>query len=239
MTIIHGELLEALNSVPNSSVDLIYADPPFNTGYTQKIHGNEYLDYREDYISWLEIRMIAVKNKLKPTGSILLHLDWHEVHYAKVMMDQLYGRSNFRNEIIWAYDYGGRSKVLWPKKHDTILFYSNSDKYTFNQDASDRLPYDAPALCGPEKAARGKIPTDVHWHTIVPTNGKERLDYPTQKPLGLLKRWIAVHSNPGDLVLEPFAGTGTASVAAKQLGRDYIAIDENSAAIEIITQRLK
>lgn len=234
----YGDTLDVLQALPANITQLAYVDPPFNTGRTQSIHGNSYTDYRDDYIDWLYAIMRGVKRTLTANGSVLLHLDKNEVHYAKVMMDRLFGRDQFRNEIIWAYDYGGRPKRTWPNKHDTILWYTVSDNYTFNQDASDRLPYDAPALVGPEKAVRGKLPTDVHWHTIVPTNGKERLNYPTQKPIGLLRRWIAVHSNAGDTVLEPFGGTCTASAAAKELGRDYIAMDFNMQAIEIASKRL-
>lgn len=238
--IIEGECSHVLRMLllSNTLVDLCYADPPFNTGRVQKIHGQQYEDTNSDYIHWLMNRMKLIRDLLKPTGSILLHLDKNEVHYAKVAMDQLFGRDNFRNEIIWAYDYGGRSKTTWPAKHDTLLFYSKSNQWTFNQEGSDRLPYDSPGLVGADKVARGKFPTDVHWHTICPTNGSERLNYPTQKPIGLLRRWVGVHSNIGDTILEPFGGTGTASAAAQELGREFIAVDKNAEAIAIMEKRL-
>ena len=176
---------------------------------------------------------------LAPAGSLFVHLDAREVHYVKIALDRLLGRDRFINEIIWAYDYGGRPKDRWPAKHDTILWYAmDPERYTFNYDAIDRIPYMAPDLVGPEKAARGKTPTDVWWHTIVPTNGKEKTGYPTQKPLGILRRLIAVHSNPGDTVLDFFAGSGTTGAAAAELGRGSILIDSSPDAIEVMRRRL-
>ena len=237
--IAHSDNLHILGQLQDETVDLIYMDPPFNTGKTQQIHGKSYTDNNRDFRRWLKKRLRECIRVLKPRGSLFVHLDWREVHYIKVALDKMMGRNNFQNEIIWAYDYGGRSKSVWSRKHDSILWYTKHHKnYTFNFDAMDRIPYMAPGLVGKEKAARGKTPTDVWWHTIVPTNGKERLGYPTQKPLGVLSRIVNVHSKPGHILLDPFAGTGTLGEAALIAGRDAILIDENEQAIEIMERRL-
>jgi len=175
---------------------------------------------------------------LTPSGSLYLHLDFHAVHHARIMLDEIFGPERFLNEIIWAYDYGGRALDKWPRKHDNILWYSKGPEWTFNREAIDRIPYMAPGLVGPEKAARGKLPTDVWWMTIVPTNSRERTGYPTQKPLQLLERIVTASSNPGDLVLDFFAGSGTTGVAAKKLGRRYLLVDNNPDAVEIARRRL-
>ena len=270
--ILKGENLAALRSLPEASVELIYIDPPFNTGVTQKrsrirtvrdeegdrtgFGGNRYrteklestpiyADAFDDYIGFLRPRMMEARRILTSTGSLFVHIDPREVHYVKVMLDEVFaldggaGRACFQNEIIWAYDYGARSTKRWPAKHDNILWYSKDpDNYTFNLDATDRIPYMAPGLVGAEKAARGKTPTDVWWHTIVSPTGKEKTGYPTQKPLGILERIVRVHSNPGDTVLDFFAGSGTTGVAALRNGRKYILIDENPSSIALMTQRL-
>ncbi len=270
--ILEGENLAALRSLPDASVELIYIDPPFNTGVTQKrsrirtvrdtegdrtgFGGNRYrterlastpiyADIFGDYIGFLRPRMIEARRVLTPNGSLFVHIDPREVHYVKVMLDEVFaldggaGRACFQNEIIWAYDYGARSTKRWPAKHDNILWYSKDPAgYTFNLDATDRIPYMAPGLVGAEKAERGKTPTDVWWHTIVSPTGKEKTGYPTQKPLGILERIVRVHSNPGDTVLDFFAGSGTTGVAALRNGRNYILIDENPEAIALMTQRL-
>lgn len=272
-----GDNLPILRKLPSASVDLIYIDPPFNTGSTQKrtritarrigkpgefdpalpdrspgtrdgfggaryaveTHQSpQYLDSFGDYLAFLRPRLAESYRLLKPTGSLFLHLDAREVHYAKVMLDDLFGRDCFRNEIIWAYDYGGKPRDRWPAKHDNILWYSRTDGYTFHFDAIDRIPYMAPDLVGPEKAARGKIPTDVWWMTVVPTNSREKTGYPTQKPLKLLQRILRVHSNPGDLVLDFFAGSGTTGEAAKQLGRRFMLIDQSPDAVAVMRKRL-
>ena len=176
---------------------------------------------------------------LKPSGSFFLHVDYREVHYCKVFLDGLFGRDSFMNEIIWAYDYGGRSKSRWSAKHDSILWYAKDpNDYTFNYDEMDRIPYMAPGLVGPEKAARGKTPTDVWWHTIVTTGGKEKTGYPTQKPLGIIKRIVSVHSSPGDLLMDFFAGSGTLGEAAALLDRSFILVDNNEEAIRVMAKRL-
>jgi site-specific DNA-methyltransferase (adenine-specific) len=260
-----GENLAILQGLPSASVDLIYIDPPFNTGLTQKrtritarrsengtrngfgdaryettaVASPVYADAFDDYLAFLRPRLVEAQRLLKSSGSLFLHLDPREVHYAKVMLDQIFGRECFRNEIIWAYDYGGKPRDRWPAKHDNVLWYSRSPKgYTFHYDAIDRVPYMAPDLVGPEKAARGKIPTDVWWITVVPTNSREKTGYPTQKPLKLLERIVRVHSNPGDLVLDFFAGSGTTGQAAANLGRRFLLIDSSRDAVRVMRKRL-
>ena len=260
-----GDNLDIMRGLPEASFDLIYVDPPFNTGKTQarsriqtvrdpngdrngfggqryrtvKVGTQAFADNFDDFLAFLEPRLEEAVRLLRPEGSFFLHLDYREVHYAKVLLDGLFGRDSFMNEIIWAYDYGARSKKKWPAKHDNILWYAkNPERYTFRFDDMDRIPYMAPGLVTPEKADRGKTPTDVWWHTIVPTNGKERTGYPTQKPLGILDRIIRIHSNPGDTVLDFFAGSGTTGEAAIRNGRNAILIDNNPQAMEVMARRL-
>ena len=198
-----------------------------------------YQDTFDDYLGFLRPRLLEAHRLLTPTGSFFLHVDPREVHYCKVLLDEIFTRPCFQNEIIWAYDYGARSTKRWPAKHDNILWYTkHPTDYTFNLSASDRIPYMAPGLVGPEKAARGKTPTDVWWHTIVSPTGKEKTGYPTQKPLGILERIIRVHSNPGETVLDFFAGSGTTGLAAARNNRNYILIDQNPEAIALMQQRL-
>jgi site-specific DNA-methyltransferase (adenine-specific) len=264
--IILGDNLEVLQRLASDSVPLIYIDPPFNTGKVQSrtqiktIHDNlegdrigfggrsyrteklgttSYTDNFDDFLGFLRPRIEEAYRILSPTGSFFFHIDYREVHYCKIMLDEIFGRNCFQNEIIWAYDYGARTRKRWPAKHDNILWYSKDpEHYTFNIDECDRIAYMAPGLVGPEKAARGKTPTDVWWHTIVPTNGKERTGYATQKPLGILERIVKVHSQRGDTVLDFFGGSGTTGEAAARHGRDYILIDSNPQAIELMQKRL-
>ena len=263
-TIIFGDNLRVLENFEDESVDLIYIDPPFNTGKQQSrkqiqvekdssgdrvgFGGNRYQttvigerayrDYFDDYLGFLEPRLLAAYRVLKPNGSFYFHIDYREVHYCKILLDEIFGRDCFLNEIIWAYDFGGRSKTRWPAKHDNILFYvKNLEAYTFNRKAVDRIPYMAPGLVGKKKAARGKFPTDTWWHTIVPTNSKEKTGYPTQKPLGVLRRIVAASSNPGDLVLDFFAGSGTIGEVCLELGRKFILVDNNPQAIAVMKKR--
>jgi site-specific DNA-methyltransferase (adenine-specific) len=197
-----------------------------------------YPDSFDDYLAFLEPRLREAYRVLAPQGTLYFHIDYREAHYCKVLFDTIFGRRCFLNEIIWAYDYGGRTKRKWAPKHDTILVYvKDPTRYTFNADAIDRVPYMAPALVGPEKAARGKIPTDTWWHTIVPTNSRERTGYPTQKPLGILTRIIAASSNPGDLVLDFFAGSGTTGAACLVLSRSFVLVDNNPQAIAVMARR--
>jgi site-specific DNA-methyltransferase (adenine-specific) len=205
---------------------------------TIKIGSKGYTDLFEDYLSFLEPRLLEAFRLLKPDGSLYFHIDYREVHYCKVLLDQIFGRASFLNEIIWAYDYGARTKKKWPPKHDNILWYAKDPAcYTFNAEAVERIPYMAPGLVGPEKAARGKLPTDTWWHTIVPTNGREKTGYPTQKPLGILRRIIQASSNPGDLVLDFFAGSGTTGAACLELDRRFILIDNNPEAVQVMAKR--
>jgi site-specific DNA-methyltransferase (adenine-specific) len=263
--ILFGDNLPILKDIATSSVELIYIDPPFNTGKTQsrhqistisdeygdrigfqgrryrtvKVGTTGYLDHFDDYLGFLRPRLVEALRILKPTGSLFFHIDYREVHYCKIMLDDIFGRDCFQNEIIWSYDYGARSKKKWPAKHDNILWYTkHPTKFTFNLDRCDRIPYLAPDLVGPEKAARGKTPTDVWWHTIVPTNGKEKTGYATQKPLGIVERIVKVHSNPGDVCLDFFAGSGTLGEAAAKHERQFILVDCNPKAIEVMEKRL-
>ncbi len=198
-----------------------------------------YADQFNDFLGFLRPRLVEARRVLAPTGSLFFHIDYREVHYCKVMLDEIFGRECFQNEIIWAYDYGARATKRWPAKHDNILWYTRDpERYTFNLGESDRIPYMAPGLVGAEKAARGKTPTDVWWHTIVPTNGKEKTGYVTQKPLGILERIVRVHSNPGDLVLDFFAGSGTTGEAAAKNGRAFCMVDESAEAIAVMEKRL-
>ncbi len=190
------------------------------------------------YLAFLEPRIREGYRVLAPHGSFYLHLDQREVHYVKVLMDTIFGRSSFLNEIIWVYDYGGRARDRWPAKHDTILFYvKDPAHYVFNREDVDREPYMAPGLVTPEKVALGKLPTDAWWHTIVSPTGKEKTGYPTQKPIGVLKRIVRASSLPGDVVLDYFAGSGTTGAAAHELGRRFHMIDSNPASIEIMRRR--
>lgn len=263
--ILHGDNLTALRAMESGSADLIYIDPPFNTGRrqtrlrlktvrdedgdrvgfggrayrTEKLGESGYDDSFDDFIGFLRSRVEEAYRVLAPTGSFFLHLDYREAHYAKVMLDEVFGRTCFQNEIIWAYDYGARATRRWPAKHDTILWYTRDPKrYTFNLEASDRIPYMAPGLVGAEKAARGKTPTDVWWHTIVSPTGKEKTGYATQKPLGILERIVRVHSNPGDLVLDFFAGSGTTGAAAAKHGRRFVMVDASAEAVLVMEKRL-
>lgn len=264
--IILGDNLERLEDIENGSARLIYIDPPFNTGKTQKrdrvramadaegsrvgFQGRRYSvesvaspvyedRFGDEFLDFLMPRIEAGIEKLTSDGSLFVHLDYRESHYVKVALDRLLGRDRFMNEIIWAYDFGGRSKSRWSSKHDTILWYVRNPKsYVFNFDEMDRIPYMAPGLVGADKAARGKTPTDVWWHTIVPTNGKEKTGYPTQKPLGVLNRIIKVHTEPGDLVLDFFAGSGTTGEAAAEHGRRFTLIDSNKDAVRVMEKRL-
>ncbi len=259
-----GDNLPVLQSLPADSVDLIYIDPPFNTGKTQartqmrtaldengdrtgflgrryatvKVGSRAYADVFDDFLAFLEPRLVEAYRVLKPRGSLYFHIDYREVHYCKVLLDGIFGREAFINEIIWAYDYGGKPKSRWPAKHDNILFYAKDPAhFTFNVDAVEREPYMAPGLVGPEKAARGKLPTDTWWHTIVPTNGSEKTGYPTQKPLGILRRILQASSNPGEVVLDFFAGSGTTGAACLELGRQFILVDDNPQALQVMARR--
>lgn len=265
--IIFGDNLPILREWEAESVDLIYIDPPFNTGKRQERkriktvrddrHGDRtgfqgkryrtlelgtsgYDDLFDDFIDFISARLLEAHRILAPTGSLFFHIDYREVHYCKVQLDGIFGRRSYMNEIIWAYDYGARTKKRWSAKHDTILWYAKDpDNYTFNFEQMERIPYMAPGLVGKEKAARGKTPTDVWWHTIVSPNGKEKTGYATQKPMGVVSRIIKVHSNPNDVLMDFFAGSGTLGDAAARLNRDFVLIDNNPDAIAVMAKRLR
>ena len=256
--------LDVIRELPEGSIDLIYIDPPFNTGRTQRreqlritraddgdrvgfagrryrterLGSRSFEDSFDDYLAFIEPFVVESRRILKETGSFYLHLDYREVHYCKVLLDGIFGREQFINEIIWAYDYGARTKRRWPAKHDNILFYAkDGERYLFNADAVDRIPYMAPGLVGAEKAARGKLPTDTWWHTIVSPTGKEKLGYPTQKPKGILTRIVQASSPPGGLVLDCFAGSGTTGEAALEAGRRFILVDNSPEAVAVMKRR--
>jgi site-specific DNA-methyltransferase (adenine-specific) len=258
--------LVVLRQIDDDAIDLIYIDPPFNTGKVQgrtqlttvrsdtgdrtgfqgkryqatKLGTRSYVDLFDDYLGFLEPRLIEAHRVLAPHGSLYFHIDYREVHYCKILLDSIFGRDCFLNEVIWAYDYGARTTKKWPPKHDNILVYvKDPDSYVFNVNEIDRIPYMAPGLVGPEKAARGKLPTDAWWHTIVPTNGKEKTGYPTQKPLGILKRIVQASSRSGDLVLDFFAGSGTTGEACRLLDRRFILVDNNKQALEVMARRFQ
>lgn len=264
LDIYFGDNLPIMRQWRAASFDLIYVDPPFNTGKVQartqiqtvrdeegdrtgykgkryrtvRIGTKAFPDSFTDYLGFLEPRLEEAHRLLKRTGSFFVHLDYREVHYAKVLLDSIFGRESFINEIVWSYDYGARTKKRWSPKHDNILWYGkDAENYTFRYEDIDRIPYMAPGLVGPEKAKRGKTPTDTWWHTIVSPNGKEKTGYPTQKPLGIINRIVRVHSNPGDRVLDFFAGSGTIGEAAVRQGRSSVLVDDNPEAIAVMKRR--
>jgi len=265
-TVVHADNLDIVAALPDASFTLIYLDPPFNTGRSQarrsttsvrsaggagsvtgfkgrsyeRIKGDllRYDDRFDDYWSFLEPRLIEAWRILADHGTLYLHLDYREAHYAKVLLDALFGRESFLNEIVWAYDYGAKAKNKWPTKHDTILVYvKNPAGYFFDSSAVDREPYMAPGLVTAEKAELGKLPTDVWWHTIVSPTGREKTGYPTQKPEGILRRIVQASSREGDWVLDFFAGSGTTGAVASALGRRFLLVDSNPDAIGVMRAR--
>jgi site-specific DNA-methyltransferase (adenine-specific) len=264
--ILLGENLELLPGFAGESFQLVYIDPPFNTGVVQArktlravrdedgertgfqgrryrtklLAESSYRDRFDDYLAFLAPRLEQAHRLLRRDGTLYFHIDYREAHHCKLLLDEIFGRDCFLNEIIWAYDYGARAKRRWPSKHDTILVYvKDRAGYYFDSEAVDREPYMAPGLVTPEKAARGKLPTDVWWHTIVPTNGREKTGYPTQKPEGILRRILQASTRPGDWCLDFFAGSGTLGAVAAQLARRYVLIDSNPVAVEIMRARLR
>lgn len=260
-----GDNAEILPQLPSGFFQVIYIDPPFNTGKSQTrltlatvpdeggdrvgfkgrryrtelLNTSSYRDQFDDYLSFIEPRLREAKRLLTPTGTFYFHIDYREAHYCKLLLDEVFGRECFLNEVIWAYDYGARPKRRWPAKHDTILVYvKDLECYYFDAEAVEREPYMAPGLVTAEKAARGKLPTDVWWHTIVSPTGKEKTGYPNQKPLGILRRIVQASSRPGDWCLDFFAGSGTLGAAAVQLGRHYVLVDSNPEAIDVMRARL-
>lgn len=262
--VIHSDNLPFLQSQPDETIDLIYIDPPFNTGKTQQRKrikadktdtglvgfggeryerielGNDasFEDTFENFVEFMRPRLVEAKRILKPTGCIYVHLDYREVHYIKVLMDEIFGRKNFINEIIWSYEWGAKSRNKWSAKHDTILYYVKDQKnYTFNYDKVPRVPYLAPSLQTEERALLGKTICDTWFHTIVGTNSKEKTGYPTQKPVGILKRIVEVCSNPGDVCLDFFAGSGSLGQVCLDTGREFILVDRNQEAIDVMKKR--
>jgi site-specific DNA-methyltransferase (adenine-specific) len=260
-----GDNLELMSGLDEGLFQLAYLDPPFNTGkrqrrrtlatvadpdgdrsgfqgrrYATRVVGESaYEDEFDDYLAFLEPRLLEVRRLLAETGTLYLHIDYREAHYVKVLLDRLFGRECFLNEIIWAYDYGARPRRRWPAKHDTVLVYvKDPERYWFDAEAVEREPYMAPGLVTAEKAARGKLPTDVWWHTIVSPTGKEKTGYPTQKPEGVVRRIVNASSRPGDWCLDCFAGSGTLGAVARALGRRYVLIDSNPEAVAIANLRL-
>ncbi len=263
-TILLGENLELLPRLADGSFQLVYLDPPFNTGRAQtrrtlaaardddgragfqgnryslrELSRSSYADAFDDYLGFLAPRLEHAHRLLAPTGTLYFHIDYREAHYCKLLLDEIFGRGCFLNELIWAYDYGARSRRRWPAKHDTILVYvRDPDRYHFDSEAVDREPYMAPGLVTPEKAARGKLPTDVWWHTIVATNGREKTGYPTQKPEGIVRRMVQASTRAGDWCLDFFAGSGTLGAVASALDRRYVLIDSNPEAVRVMEKRL-
>jgi site-specific DNA-methyltransferase (adenine-specific) len=262
-----GDNLPLLKEMASGSVQMVYADPPFNTGRAQVrrtlataraagedgdrtgfggrryattvVAESSYADDFDDYLGFLEPRVRELRRVLAPEGTLYLHLDYREAHYVKVLLDEVFGRECFLNELIWAYDYGAKPRSRWPQKHDTILVYvRDRQRYHFDSAEVEREPYMAPGLVGPEKAARGKLPTSVWWHTIVSPTGREKTGYPTQKPEGLIRRMVAASTRPGDLCLDPFAGSGTLGAVAAALDRRYVLIDQSPEAVEVMERRL-
>jgi site-specific DNA-methyltransferase (adenine-specific) len=263
--ILLGDCLELLPAFAGESFQLIYIDPPFNTGRAQvrktlrAVHDEDgtrtgfqgrryrtkllaessYRDSFEDYLAFLAPRLEQAHRLLMSEGTLYFHIDYRESHHCKLLLDEIFGRECFLNEIIWAYDYGARTKRRWPAKHDTILVYvKDPAAYHFDGEEVDREPYMAPGLVTPEKAARGKLPTDVWWHTIVATGGREKTGYPTQKPEGIVRRMVRASTRPGDWCLDFFAGSGTLGAVAAALGRRYVLIDSNPEAVRVMHERL-
>lgn len=264
--VILGENMDVLKNFEDGSISFIYIDPPFNTGKVQSrkrmkttrsedgdrvgfqgikykttvLSNMGYDDSFGDYLQFIKPRLQRAYELLKSNGSLFFHIDYREAHYCKILLDNIFGRECFLNEIIWSYDFGARTRKKWSAKHDTIFWYcKDPDNYIFNYDEVDRIPYMAPSLVGKEKAEKGKTPTDVWWNTIVPTNGKERTGYPTQKPLAIIKRILATSSNEGDTVMDFFAGSGTLGEAAAMLNRKFVLIDRNQEAYNVMQKRFK
>jgi DNA modification methylase len=264
-SVFHADNMDVLPRLPDASFQLLYIDPPFNTGATQRrrtlatlpdpegertgfqgkryrsrlLGESRYRDAFDDYLGFLEPRLLQARRLLTSSGTLYFHIDYREAHYCKLLLDEIFGRECFLNEIVWAYDYGARTKRRWPAKHDTILVYAKDPRdYYFDSEAVDREPYMAPGLVTPEKVARGKLPTDVWWHTIVPTAGAEKTGYPTQKPEGIVRRMVQASTQPGDWCLDFFAGSGTLGAVAGKLGRRYVLVDSSPEAVEVMRKRL-
>ena len=261
-----GDNLEIMKSMGYNTIDLIYLDPPFNSNKFYSSKGFSFNDRwkEDDYLTFMRQRLIIMRRLLKETGSIYLHCDPTASHYLKIMMDEIFGIKNFRNEIVWCYKGPSPIKNRFPKKHDIVFYYTKTDKRVFNCDVV-RVPYTE----SKEKAMKrwahtksgiftkdnfserenkikdlfergGKIIED--WWSDIGAGGhipkNELVGYPTQKPKKLLERIIKASSNEGDIVMDPFCGSGTTCVVAKQLNRQYIGIDLSDKAIELTKQRM-
>jgi site-specific DNA-methyltransferase (adenine-specific) len=264
--VIQADNAEVLPRLEGEAFDLIYIDPPFNTGRAQartrisvksdpegdragfggrryattELAGRAYGDVFDDYMGFIAPRLEEARRLLASHGTLYFHIDYREAHYCKVLLDEIFGRDCFLNEIIWAYDYGARAKRRWPAKHDTILVYvKDPAAYHFDSEEVDREPYMAPGLQTEERARAGKLPVDVWWHTIVPTNGKEKTGYPTQKPEGIVRRMVAASSRRDGWCLDFFAGSGTLGAVAAKLGRRFVLVDSNPDAIDTCKVRLE
>ena len=257
LNVVHkAEAIHFLESIPDESVDLIYTDPPFGTGDKQQLNRKSkgvivsklsYDDKFEDYVDFLSRHLVHMRRILKQSGTMYLHLDWRWVHYAKVECDKIFGVRNFLNHVVWSYNFGGRGRDRWPQKHDDILVYTKScGDHLFNWDEIDRIPYAAPELQfvgrskeeAEKRIATGQVPTDVWSMSIVGTASRERVGYPSQKPLKLVKRVIRASSPHRGLVVDPFAGSGTTAVAALESGRDFLVCDRSEEAINVMKDRL-
>ena len=278
-----GDCLDVMKGMDTGSIDLIYSDPPYNTGVDWGEFNDEWspddvkgewlveleaahpsitllikIIMREkglgawSYMAMILVRLFEMRRILKDSGSIYIHVDQGMSHYVKLGMDIIFGRHKFQNEIIWAYRTGGVSKSRFARKHDNIFFYTKTEKYTFNE--SKEKSYVSAASAGMKAYGhKGKeymlmedeggvyrqvVMRDV-WHIdATGTVSHERLGYPTQKPLELLKRIVAASSNEGDVVLDPFCGSGTTLLAAQSMNRRWIGIDKNPNAIRIAESRL-
>ncbi len=267
LVIHYGDNLDVLKVIPDRSVSLIYIDPPYNTGKVMHRHqieiqrqaeGSGHLGFedqryksmrvgtrsfsdifhQDEYLLFLEERLVQARRILTDEGSLFFHIGGPQAHYCKILLDAIFGRESFLNEIIWAWDYGARTKKRWPAKHDSIYWYAkNPDDYVFDLEACDRIPYLSPWMVGTQKAKRGKSPTDTWWHTIVSPQSSEKTGYPSQKPLGILERIVRVHSRPGDLLCDFFAGSGSFGEAATKNDRDCILVDSNAQAMEVMERR--
>jgi site-specific DNA-methyltransferase (adenine-specific) len=264
--LVAGDNLDAMAKLPLAAFDLVYMDPPFNTGRAQArrslsmvaddagdrvgFGGRRYasrllqtLAYEDsfgDYLAFLEPRLRRARDLLAAHGTLYFHIDYREAHYCKLLLDEVFGREAFLNELIWSYDYGAKPRRRWPAKHDTIFVYVRTPgAHHFDAEAVEREPYMAPGLVSSEKAARGKRPTDVWFHTIVPTNGREKTGYPTQKPEGVVRRMVAASSRREGWCLDPFAGSGTLGVVCRGLGRRFVLVENNPDAVAVIQRRLE
>jgi site-specific DNA-methyltransferase (adenine-specific) len=255
LTLHQGDCLKIIpHFVPDESVDLVYIDPPFYTGHNFDTFTDKWLSM-DTYVRWLAMRLRECYDAMAPTSSIYVHLDWHAVHYVKVEMDKIFGMDNFRNEIAWCYRKWSVAQSQFARNHDTILFYTKSDKNTFN---TLHVPLSESTLkrwkgkkqnktagtdgklvdAGASGKSEGSAMPDWWEVPVIAPVAKERLGYPTQKPEALLERIIKASSNPGDLILDPMCGCGTALVVANKLERRYVGIDLSEEAINLSARRL-